>query len=146
MRSWSFLFWKVFKKLKRLPLESKLFDFVIVDGKKRVFKVVVMSFNGRQVSELRVGYAFYFEKKKRNICRNYLLDCNDSKPSSWSTFFLKVPPVDPVFAEAALYLIGSNLWWKELFNAWSNTIWPWSKRDLLKTLYLVIKDVLGNIC
>ena len=37
---------------------------MIVDGKKRVFKVVVMSFNGRQVSELRVGYAFYFEKKK----------------------------------------------------------------------------------
>ena len=35
---------------------------MIVDGKKRVFKVVVMSFNGRQVSELRVGYAFYFEK------------------------------------------------------------------------------------
>ena len=62
VRSWSFLFWKVFKKLKRLSLESKLFDFVIVDGKKRVFKVVVMSFNGRQVSELRVGYAFYFEK------------------------------------------------------------------------------------
>ena len=86
-----------------------------------------MSFNGRQVSELRVGYAdnkdkywyaclSYFEKTKKYL----------SKPSSGLqglqtnfliNLLLEVPPINPVVGKAVLHPTGSNLPWKEIFNA-----------------------------
>ena len=91
---------------------------MIVDGKRVFLKKLWLALLGSKFSELQVKYdvnglGIRWQRDNAMICvslfckrenfRNHLLDCGDSKPSSWKSFSFEDPLIAPVIARAAFY-------------------------------------------
>ena len=131
------VFLKIFKLSELRMFRSSLFHSITAEGKKKFRKRLCFTLNREILLVLLVLYVLtevgiilnrYFGHlylkilKKQHIFLYHLLSSRVSKPSLSYSFFLDVPLIASVIANAALYWKESSFWWNEALYAWSYTM------------------------
>ena len=128
------VFLKIFKLSELRMFRSSLFHSITAEGNKKFRKKLCFTLNREILLVFLVlfilteagiilnryfGHLYLKILKKQHSFLYHLLFLRVSKPSLSYSFFLDVPLIASVIANAALYWTESSLWWNEALYAWS---------------------------